>query len=93
MKVKEQMQELGTAIFAKLHISCPKLSALVFNPRGKWDDCDVYGFPRNFGYLRVLQTDLFGRNTATASVIEPHMVKDYEPGYEILEDKEWLEMS
>ena len=93
MKVKEQIQELATKTFAKLHTSCPKLSAFVLNPREKWDDCDVYGLPRSFGYLRLLQTDLFGRTTAAASAIEPHIVKYYEPGYEILEDKERLDIS
>ena len=81
-----EMQEPADRVFETLHLHCPELTSLVLNARSLHQDCSDLPKFAQFGYLRVIKTDLYGRVKAAAAPIELHLIKYHVPCYGIYDD-------
>ncbi|KAK5685155.1 hypothetical protein LTS10_003231 [Elasticomyces elasticus] len=79
------VQDLASALFKDLMNPCPMLKCLVIDARYP---SQVLGDPcLQSGFLRVLQTDIYGHTSAAAVPCEIMNIRLHEPYSDILEDE------
>lgn len=68
---------MADRVFSTLAVCCPKLTAVVVMTEGDYSSASAF--------MKSKQTDLHGLTTIVDMVVEPHMVKHFEPCSDVLE--------
>lgn len=72
-------------IFQTLVPSCPGLMGVIFNVRGDWEPGD-FGRPYEPpAFIRITQLDPIGQLTYAGTPIKAHLIKRYEPCFDLLD--------
>lgn len=75
---REEVKQMADEIFARLGTACPRLVAVVI---GLHDDLDAYSDCH--GFIRMQQTNVFGKTTSVVFPVDEDAIRDYGPSYEV----------
>ena len=79
LKMEQQAQAVTDKVFAALHPTRPLLEAVLVEGRQPLlEDC-TSNTHRQHGFIRVLQTDLYGRTTAAGAPMDWDVLREHVP--------------